>query len=259
MPSASSSASDHFQLRIEGQRATLTLDRPERHNSLDGDDLGELRRLLGQIENTEGLRVLILTGAGDKTFCAGFALDKIAEQDWKDRPFESAVAKLEQCALPTICALNGGVYGGGAELALACDFRVGIEGMAMFVPPARIGIHYPASGLRRYIERLGLNAAKRILLSCEKFDGAELLRIGFLDALVPAAHLDAHVDDLASRIAALAPLSVQGMKRTLNEIARGSLDPAEAAARTEACWRSDDHQEGLAANAERRPPVFLGR
>lgn len=253
------SASDHFRLRIEGPRATLTLNRPERHNSLDGDDLGEFKRLLDQIEKTDDLRVLVITGAGDKSFCSGFALDQIADQDWKDRPFESAVERLEQLSVPTVCALNGGVYGGGVELALTCDFRVGVESMAMFVPPARIGIHYPVSGLRRYVERLGLNTAKRILVSCEKFDANELLRIGFLDAVVPAAGLGAHVDELSARLAALAPLSVQGMKRTLNEIARGSLDPDDAVARLEACWRSDDHQEGLAAHAARRPPVFKGR
>lgn len=253
------SASDHFQLQIEGPRATLTLNRPDRHNSLGGDDLAEFKRLLDRVEETGGLRVLVITGAGDKSFCSGFALDQIADQDWKDRPFESAVERLEQLSLPTVCALNGGVYGGGVELALTCDFRVGVEGMAMFVPPARIGIHYPVSGLRRYVERLGLNAAKRILVSCEKFDADELLRIGFLDAVVPAAGLASHVDDLTGRLAALAPLSVQGMKRTLNEIVRGSLDPAAAAARLEACWRSDDHQEGLAAHAARRPPVFKGR
>jgi enoyl-CoA hydratase/carnithine racemase len=203
--------------------------------------------------------VLVLTGAGDKTFCAGFALDQIADQDWKDRPFEIAVERLEQVSVPTICALNGGVYGGGVELALACDFRIGIDGMRMFVPPARLGIHYPTSGLKRYVERLGLNVAKRILVSCEKFDAEGLQRIGFVDALVPPAQLAKTVDEWVARIAELAPLSVQGMKRTLNEIARGTLDPDIAAQRVEDCWRSDDHQEGIAARAEKRKPRFSGK
>ena len=253
------SASAHFLLQVDGPRATLTLNHPERHNSLDGDDLVEFSHLLDAVASDEGVRVLVITGAGDKSFCSGFALDQITDQDWKDRPFERAVETLEQIAVPTVCALNGGVYGGGVELALTCDLRVGVEGMGMFVPPARIGIHYPVTGLRRYVERLGLDTAKRILLSCEKFDADELLRIGFLNALVPASKLSAHTDELAERIAGLAPLSVQGMKRTLNEIARGTLDPDRAAARVEACWRSDDHQEGLAAHAGRRGPKFRGR
>ncbi len=253
------SASDHFLLQVDGPRATLTLNHAARHNSLDGADLVEFSRLLDQVAATESVRVLVLTGAGDKSFCSGFALDQIADQNWQDRPFERAVETLEQMAVPTVCALNGGVYGGGVELALTCDFRVGVEGMAMFVPPARIGIHYPVSGLRRYVERLGLDTAKRVLVSCEKFDADEMLRIGFLNALVPAADLPAHIDDLAGRIAALAPLSVQGMKRTLNEIARGTIDAQQAAARIEACWRSADHQEGLKAHAERRAAVFRGR
>jgi enoyl-CoA hydratase len=251
-------AASHFQLHVEGSCATLTLDRPIRHNSLDPEDLREFRRLLDQVEAIEGLRALVITGAGEKSFCSGFALDQIADQDWKDRPFETAVERLEQVAVPTICALNGGVYGGGVELALTCDFRVGVNGMKMFVPPARIGIHYPVSGLQRYVERLGLNIAKRILVSCEKFDADELLRIGFVDALVPRSDLSEHVRELVERISGLAPLSVRGMKQTLNEIARGTLDPDAAAARVEACWRSNDHQEGLAARTERRVPKFSG-
>ncbi|HIF09625.1 MAG TPA: enoyl-CoA hydratase/isomerase family protein [Sneathiellales bacterium] len=253
-----SAASDHFRPSIDGDCATITLNRPERHNSLDPADLAELRRLLDQVEGQPAVRVLVITGAGEKTFCAGFALDQIADQDWKDRPFERAVERLEQVSVPTICALNGGVYGGGVELALACDFRIGVDGMNMFVPPARLGIHYPTSGLQRYVQRLGLNVAKRILVACEKFDAQELLRIGFVDALVPADGLTDRVSEWGTRIAALAPLSVQGMKQTLNEIARGTLQPEEAAARIEACWRSNDHQEGIAARAEKRNPQFTG-
>lgn len=250
---------DSVTLRIDGVRAVLTLNRPERHNAIGFAEMSALRRACDAIDAEPDLRVAILTGSGDKTFCAGASLQDVAEGDWSDNPFEALCDRLESLRVPVICALNGSVYGGGGELALACDFRIGVEGMRLMVPPARLGIHYPLIGLRRYVERLGLGAAKRVLLACESFDAAELKAIGFLDHLVPSSELVARTDALASQIAELAPLSVQGMKRSLNEIARGTLDREAAQDRIARCWRSADHQEGLRAHAEKRRPAFEGR
>jgi enoyl-CoA hydratase/carnithine racemase len=252
------------RLAIDGWRATLTLSRPERHNALGVDDIEAFVRVLDHIDALPDIRVLVVTGSGDKTFCAGFALDEVGVRDREVRaagksPFEALTDRLERMRVPTICALNGSVYGGGGELALCCDFRIGIKGMRMFVPPARLGIHYPPIGLRRYIERLGLSVAKRVLVGCETFDDAELHRIGFLDHLVAPSELHARVDAMAGDLAALAPLSVQSMKATLNEIARGTMDPQIAAERVTLCGRSADHQEALAARREKRKPVFTGR
>ena len=127
------------------------------------------------------------------------------------------------------------------------------------MPAARLGLHYYASGLQRYVSRLGLAAAKRLFLLAETVAAEELLRIGYLDALVPAARLDAEVDTIAAALAANAPLAVRGMKQSLNEIARGEVGLPRLRAREKACADSEDLREGLAAYAARREPVFKGR
>src|SRR6202012_451643 len=98
---------------------------------------------------------------------------------------------LAMCRVPSIAALQGGVFGGAADLALACDFRIGVEGIDLMVPAARLGIPYYPSGVKRFVTRLGISAAKRILLSCEKFDSRALLEAGFLDVIVLKEDLDA--------------------------------------------------------------------
>ena len=167
--------------------------------------------------------------------------------------------RLEACRAPTICRLNGGVYGGSTDLALCCDFRIGHSDIEMFMPAGRLGVHYYEAGMRRYVSRLGLNAAKRLFLTAERIGAAEMLRIGYLTEVAPPDELDARVDALAERIAEMAPLAVQGMKRALDEIARGELDRAMLEARQAACQESEDLKEGLRAFREKRKPVFQGR
>jgi enoyl-CoA hydratase/carnithine racemase len=246
-------------LAAEGARATITLDRPERHNALGPEELALFQDLLTEVEKSSKFRVLVLTGAGGKTFSSGFSIEFLRPETADHNPLEDLVDRLERLAIPTICALNGSVYGGAGDIALACDMRIGVRGMRMFVPPARLGIHYQISGLQRYVQRIGLSAAKRLLLADETFNDEELLRLGFLDHLVEPAELASAADAMAGRIAALAPLSVRGMKAALNGIARGDLDEQDAARAVKACFQSEDFKEGLAANREKRPPQFAGR
>lgn len=236
--------------------ATLTLNRPERHNSLSQEDMVALRDALLQLDKNQNLRVLVLTGAGEKSFCSGAFLDEVADRSFKGNPFEDLTDTLENFRLPTICMLNGSVYGGGGELSLCCDFRIGVEGMRMFVPPARLGIHYPEKGLMRMITRVGLSAAKRIILAVETFDAKAMLEMGFIDYLVPRDQLAHRTRQLAQDLTALAPLSVQTMKASLNELARGEADSAVIRARIAQCWGSQDHKEAVRAMAEKRKPVF---
>jgi len=165
---------------------------------------------------------------------------------------------MENVRVPSICALNGSVYGGATDLALACDFRIGIEGMQMFMPAARLGLHYYRGGLRRYVTRLGLAAAKKLFLTAATIDAAEMLRIGYLSELVPAVQLAAAVDTLAEQLAANAPLAVSGMKRALNQIARDEFDAVAFEQAVRAAASSEDVKEGLAAWAEKRKPQFRG-
>jgi enoyl-CoA hydratase/carnithine racemase len=126
----------------------------------------------------------------------------------------------------------------------------------MFMPAARLGLHYYKSGIRRYVSRLGADNAKKLFLTAEKISAPEMLRIGYLTAMVPADTLDEEVDRLATLLAGNAPLAMAGMKRTINEIARGKLDEAAADQRAADSMRGAEIKEGVKALAEKRPPKF---
>jgi enoyl-CoA hydratase/carnithine racemase len=260
--------SEHILLTIDGHRATITLNNPAVHNRLAHADIKALIGHLDTIEAATDIRVLVVTGAGEKTFCAGFDLGSLKpgtasgvdeSGDGHRYGFEVLCDRLEACRVPTVGALNGSVYGGGTDLALACDFRVGIRGMRAFLPAGRLGLHYYPSGLRRFTERLGPGVAKRFLLLAEEFDDAELLRIGYVDWLVERSGFAAKVDGLAAGIAALAPLSLAGMKASINDIARSAFDEDAVRQRIRVCALSEDLVEGLAAVTDKRKPVFRGR
>jgi enoyl-CoA hydratase/carnithine racemase len=248
-------------LDIEASRATIRLNRPRHLNRLQPEDLEALLELFERVEADPTIRVLVLTGTG-RAFSAGYDLGSIAERAGADAEetagsaFEVVVNRLEDLALPTICRLNGGVYGGSTDLALACDFRIGADTSEMFMPAARLGLHYYKSGIRRYVSRLGADNAKKLFLTAQKIDAPEMLRVGYLTAMVPLEALDEEVDRLAALLAGNAPVAMRGMKRTINEIARGELDEAAADRRARDSMRSSEIKEGIRAFAEKRPPKF---
>ncbi|MFT6286791.1 MAG: enoyl-CoA hydratase/carnithine racemase [Alcanivorax sp.] len=245
--------------RTQGHIAYLTLNNPERHNSLGAAELEGIQASLSQVNADENLRVLVVTGSGEKTFCAGASLQQLNAGEISSDFFQDTTDQLASLKIPTICAINGNVFGGGVELALSCDFRVGIEGSRMRVPAAAIGLCYPLSGINRYVERLGVNAAKRILVAAEVFSAAEMHRIGFLDHLVSRDEIANKAWELAEGLAALAPLSVKAMKHILAQAASGSVDLIQAELLADQCSQSQDLQEGFLAQAEKRTPQFTGR
>jgi enoyl-CoA hydratase/carnithine racemase len=243
----------------QDRRVTLILNRPERHNVIAAADLPEFAAVLDAIEADPTIGVVVVTGRGAKSFSAGFDIGNIATTDWDRNPLETVVDRLEALPMPTICALNGSVYGGATDLAIACDFRIGVSGMRLRVPAAQLGVFYYVNGLKRFVERVGPAAARRIFLLGDELDAETLRAIGYLDRLVEPEALAPATDALARQLAEAAPLAVSGMKRALVAIGRGTLD--EAAARQEVirCFRSEDAQEGARAFAEKRPPRFVGR
>jgi enoyl-CoA hydratase len=242
--------------------ATIRLNRPAHMNRLHREDLLALRAHLGAVANDPAVHVLVLTGSG-RAFCSGYHIGHLeaAEGSASEDPqlFERTVDALEALPMPTLARLNGGVYGGATDLALACDLRVGVDTMELRMPAARLGLHYYPNGLRRYVSRLGLGAAKRLFMLAETVDAAELLRIGYLDFCVPPDRLDAQVRSLVASLAANAPMALRGMKASLNEIARGEFDLAATRSREAACAASADLREGLAAFVQKRMPRFGGR
>jgi enoyl-CoA hydratase/carnithine racemase len=244
------------QLQIDGAVATLTLRRPQQANRLEPTDLLAISEHVALVNATPGVLVLRIEATG-KTFCAGYDIGQIGGT----RPvaFEDMVNALEDAHPVTLVLLQGGVYGGATDLALACDFRLGSTDTEMFMPAARLGLHFYRRGLERYVSRLGVDQAKRLFLTAERIDAQEMRAIGFLTHLVPPDTLRSSADQLAATLAGMAPLALLGMKRHLNRIARGALDADDLRRDIERSAASHDLLEGRAAWAEKRSPHFSGR
>lgn len=244
-------------LEVDGASARITLRRPRQANRLTADDLHVLRQLLDEVNANAAVRVLVLVGEG-RHFCSGFDLGALSTIDAGARFGELADA-LEAARPITIARLHGGVYGGAADLALACDFRLGAPAVEMFVPAARIGLHFYAGGLRRFVDRLGLATAKQVLLAGRTLNAQALLACGYLDQLLPDIDaLDAALDALTAELQAMAPLALLPMKQHLNAIAAGRLDALRLQADIETARASADLIEGQAAWAARRSAQFKG-
>ena len=244
-------------LQVDGGLARITLRRPRQANRLAVGDLGVLRGLLDDVNAAAAVRVLVLAGEG-RHFCSGFDLGALGAIDAGARFGELADA-LEAARPITIARLHGGVYGGASDLGLACDFRLGAPAVEMFVPAARIGLHFYAGGLRRFVDRLGLATAKQVLLAGRTLDAPALLSCGYLDRLLPDVDtLDDALAALTAELLGMAPLALLPMKRHLNAIAAGRLDAARLQADIERARDSADLAEGQAAWAGKRPARFKG-
>src|SRR5580698_5525499 len=226
-------------------RATIRLNRPREHNRLEPGDLAVLRETFTRIDRDPNVRALVLTGTG-KSFSSGYHIGALLErkasgeaEGQADDTFETVVNRLEALRVPTIAALQGSVYGGATDLALACDFRIGVAGMRMLMPAARLGIIYYPSGIERYVSRLGVAAAKRLFLTAEPIEAEEMRQIGYLDEIVSAEALEARIDALVATLANNAPLALAGLKRAIDETAAGRLD-REALAKARARSAASD-------------------
>lgn len=234
--------------------ARITLRRPRQANRLCAEDLATLHEHLAQVNADPAVRVLVLAAEG-RHFCAGFDLASMGSVD-AGRIFEDLTNAWEAARPITIARVHGGLYGGATDLALACDFRLGSPACEMFVPAARLGLHFYAGGLRRYVNRLGLAAAKRVLLAGATLTADEMLGCGFLDEI--PHHLDERLEALVTDLLAMAPLALLPMKQHLNAIADGRVDARQLAADIQRARDSRDLVEGAAAWSEKRAPRFTG-
>ncbi len=255
-----------IRLEIDGPLARLTIDRPQARNALDDVAIEAFVEALRGLDRWPGLRAVLLAGAGERCFCAGYDLCGIdPEQDPQaplpDDRFAAATQALLDCPLPVVAALCGGAWGGGLDLALACDLRVGEPGMRLAMTPCRLGLVYRPEGLQRMAARIGPQATRRLFLLAEAIDGHEALRLGIVDALDP--HPRARAEAWARRIAENAPLAIAGVRATLRTLER---DPSLASPelrrdlerQRRAAFRSTDLRRGLEAARSRRPPRFEG-
>jgi len=224
--------------------ATITLRRPAQHNRIDADDPAILSAHIAQVRETPEVRMLVVTGEGERTFCAGYTLGQIGAR--LDRSLEDMLDALEALPVPTVCAMNGSAYGGGTDLAIACDFRVGVRGCKIFMPAARFGLHYYPGGLRRFVTRLGPTAAKKIFLTSMTLECDELLRIGFLTELVEREELHQVMQRYKTAISECEPQALSSMKRHIDAIAAGGWDEQMGRSAYEGSLRTPETARRLA-------------
>ncbi|GAB1578377.1 enoyl-CoA hydratase/isomerase family protein [Bordetella petrii] len=252
------SAADTPQLTVDGPVATVRLRKPAVANRLSPQDLETLRAHLATVNSDERILVLRFVAEG-KYFCSGYDISSLAADSAPSSLYFGATIDLLEAARPvTIAAVQGGVYGGGTDLCLACDFRLGTPQADMFMPATRLGLHFYAGGMTRYVTRLGLDQAKRLFLTADRIGAEEMLRIGVLTELVAADELGSRLQALTGQLADMAPLALLGVKRHLNLIARGQIDAQEIEQAVLRSERSRDIAEGARAWKEKRKPRFTG-
>jgi len=250
----------------EGAVVTLTLNRPEVSNCLSFPTLKRLRRLFFELADDLSIRAIVITGAGEKAFCAGADL-----KERKDMPKERVPSfvrnirrtmdELEALPQPTLAAVNGVALGGGAELLLACDLRVASPHAQLGLTETSLAIIPGAGGTQRLPRLIGKARAKDLILTARRIDAAEAERIGLVDRVAPAGRLSETVLELARQIAANGPVAVRAAKRAIDQ---GSELPLAQGLEVEArCYEETlptaDRLEALAAFAEKRKPRFEGR
>lgn len=247
-------------LELNGPVATISLCRPRAANKLTPEDLGVIREHINYINSKDGVLVLILRAEG-KYFCSGFDIGEVIKSSQiKGVSFGEMVDTLEACKAVTIAVIQGGVYGGATDMALACDFRLGSEAVEMFMPAARLGLHFYQSGLERYVTRLGIDTTKRLFLTSEKIDAKQMLACGFLTSLyTDQASLDHGLNKLVSTLIDKAPIALLGMKKSINTIARNLTSAEEIDALVQISVQSSDIREGALAWQEKRSPKFTGK
>ncbi len=255
----------------KNQICVLTLNRPEKKNSLSLELVEQLGATLQELAEDDGVRAVILRGAGEKAFCSGFDIGSLPTQSKGsadqqlaslDR-VESLLQYLINFPYPTIAMLNGFAFGLGCELAVCCDIRIGAEDIRMGMPPAKLGLVYPWTGLQRFIQRVGLQSTKEMFFTGRIFSGSHIKTLGLVDYLVPRDQLEASTFDMAREIADNAPLALKGIKRVINILLQTSRLDEASAAEAQAIFKtaltSQDLQEGQAAFLEKRKPHFKGK
>jgi enoyl-CoA hydratase/carnithine racemase len=243
----------------------LTISNPAKRNALDHPILDALAAAVAE---HAGARCLILTGAGGM-FSAGYDIGDIPDDVFADRaeklvahPFTAALDALEACDAPIVAALPGHTIGGGLELALCCDLRIAADGIRLGMPPAKLGLVYSHTGLRRFIASIGAPRTRELFLLGRNVDAATALAWGLVNRVEDDVEQPAV--ELAAELAANAPLSVRGNKRIIRALLAADVPLDEATERElialrEASFRSEDMQEGVKAFAEKRQARWQGR
>jgi enoyl-CoA hydratase len=245
----------------------LIFNNPERRNAVSLEMWEATARILDEFDRDKDVRVVVLTGAGDKAFVSGADISRFEDE----RANEEAIVRYNQTVerantavydypKPTIAMIRGYCIGGGVGLALSCDLRICSDDSRFGVPAAKLGLGYPFQGLKKLVDVVGISFAKEIFYTARQFDAEEARVMGLVNRVVPAAELDGYVKTYAQMIAENAPLTIATTKFTIGEVVKeeSKRDLAKSAAMVKQCFESKDYTEGRRAFMEKRKPVFTG-
>jgi enoyl-CoA hydratase/carnithine racemase len=246
--------------------ARLTIDNPAKRNALDHDILDAIAETVPGLKS----RCLLITAVGP-VFSAGYDIGNLPREEFTQRaeslvahPFHDAMAALEAYPFPAVAALNGHAIGGGLELALSCDLRLAAAGIKVGMPPAKLGLIYSHTGLRKFIDAIGVPRTRELFFTGRNIEVEKAEGWGLVNEVVPGEQLAQRAVAYAGEIAANAPLSTSGNKRVIRELLAGEARleadvERELVELRESCFQTEDFFEGVRAFAEKRPPVWQGR
>jgi enoyl-CoA hydratase/carnithine racemase len=249
--------------------ARLTLNNPEKRNPLDHEVLDALAEALPSLDRGIEVRCVVITGAG-RAFSAGYDIGSIPDQSFSEdaealvaHPFTAAMDAVSAHPYPVVAAINGHCLGGGLELAVRCDLRVCAAGAKLGMPPARLGLVYGHTGLRRFVDVIGVARTKELFLTGQNVDGVRAEEIGLVNHVIADDELPGTALELAEAIAANAPISLRGNKHAIETLAAfprlTDEQERELVELRRACFESDDFREGVRAFGERRQPRWTGK
>lgn len=268
MPATHRAAPHRLRLAADGGVATLTIDNEARRNAVDLATWQAFLEVMAAIAADEGVRVVVLRGAGDIAFTAGADIGEfgtVRASPEGGRAYEAAnlaaFAAVAACPKPVIAMIRGFCLGGGLGLALACDLRIAADDAVFGIPAARLGVGYPPAGMGMIVAAIGAAAAKDLIFTARRIGAAEALALRLVQRRVPAAALEAEVAALAAAIAGNAPLTLRAAKAAIAAAAGlpGAGTPQELQTLADACFASADYAEGCAAFLAKRDPLFTGR